>query len=138
MDKKKINYSSDKHAFQILFNDKAIPVYSRSTHPLGNSNLLQTSVYCAFHLSTLNRRLEPLFLTLLQDFGEKEKEKEKGTNVTIPTIDLMTVPNIITLSLSLSLSLSLQKESDFLSLLLSLDQHSRPTFFQHIIIVLID
>lgn len=29
-------------------------IYSRSTHPPSNSDLLQTAVYCAYHLSTLS------------------------------------------------------------------------------------
>ena len=29
-------------------------IYSRFTHPLGNSDLLQTSIYCTYHLSTLS------------------------------------------------------------------------------------
>ena len=37
------------------------PIYSRFTHPLGNSNLPQTSVYCAFHLSTLQSYSECSF-----------------------------------------------------------------------------
>ena len=79
------------------------PVYSRFTPPLGNSDLLQTSVYCAFHLSTLSHTVNALSLTLLQHFGTH-----------------------------------FQKTSDFLSQFLPLDQHSRPTFFQHKDIVLID
>ena len=38
------------------------PIYSRFTHPLGNSNCLQTSVYCAFHLSTLSHMVITLSL----------------------------------------------------------------------------
>ena len=71
------------------------PIYSRFTHSLGNSDLLQTSVYCAFHLSTLSHTVNALSLTPLQHSG-----------------------------------IHFQKMSDFLSQLLPLDQHSRPTFFQ--------
>ena len=45
------------------------PIYSRFTHPLGNSDLLQTSVYCAFHLSTLSHTVNALSLTLVQHSG---------------------------------------------------------------------
>ena len=79
------------------------PIYSRFTHSLGNSDLLQTSVYCAFYLSTLSHTVNALSLTPLQ---------HSGTHF--------------------------QKTSDFLSQFLPLDQHSRPTFFQHKDIVLID
>ena len=72
------------------------PISSRFTHPLGNSEPLQTPVYCAFHLSTLSHTVTALSLTLLQ---------HSGTHF--------------------------QKTSDFLSQFLPLDQHSRPTFFQH-------
>ena len=72
------------------------PIYSRFTDPLGNSDLLQTSVYRAFHLSTLSCTVNALSLTLLQ---------HSRTHF--------------------------QKTSDFLSQFLPLDQHSRPTFFQH-------
>ena len=43
--------------------------YSRFTQPLGNSKLLQTSIYCAFHLSTLNHTVNTLSLTSLQNSG---------------------------------------------------------------------
>ena len=46
-------------------------IYSRFTHPLGNSDLLQTSVYCAFHLSTLSHVVNALSLTPLQHFGTR-------------------------------------------------------------------
>ena len=45
------------------------PIYSKFTHPLGNSDLLQTSVYCAFHLSTLSHMVNALSLTSLQHSG---------------------------------------------------------------------
>ena len=45
------------------------PIYSRFTHPLGNSDLLQTSAYCAFHLSTLSHTVNALSLTLVQHSG---------------------------------------------------------------------
>ena len=79
------------------------PIYSRFTHPLGNSDLLQTSVCCTFHPSTLSHTVNTLSLTLLQ---------RSGTHV--------------------------QKTSDFLSQFLPLDQNSKPTFFQHRDMVLID
>ena len=79
------------------------PIYSSFTPPLGNSDLLQTSVYCAFHLSTLIHTVNALLLTPLQ---------YSGTHF--------------------------QKTSDFLSQFFQLDQHSRPTFFQHKDIVLIE
>ena len=45
------------------------PIYSRFTHPLGNSDLLQAPVYCAFHLSTLRHKVNALSLTPLQRSG---------------------------------------------------------------------
>ena len=39
------------------------PIYSKFTHPLGNSDLLQTSVYSAVHLPTLSHRVSALSLT---------------------------------------------------------------------------
>ena len=45
------------------------PIYSRFTHPLGNSDPLQTFVYCAFHLSTLGHTVNALSLTPLQHSG---------------------------------------------------------------------
>ena len=78
-------------------------IYSRFTHPLGNSDLLQTSVLCACRLSTLSHTVNALSLTPLQ---------HSGTHF--------------------------QKTSDFLSQFLPLDQHSRPAFFQHKDIVLIE
>ena len=71
-------------------------IYSRFTHPLGNTDLPQTSVYCAFRLSTLSHTVNALSLTLVQNSETH-----------------------------------FQKTSDFLSQFLPLDQHSRPTFFQH-------
>ena len=44
-------------------------IYSWFTHPLGNSNLPQTSIYCAFHLSTLSHTVNTLSLTPLQHSG---------------------------------------------------------------------
>ena len=44
-------------------------IYSRFTHSLGNSDLLQTSLYCAFHLSTLSHMVNAVFLTPLQHSG---------------------------------------------------------------------
>ena len=83
------------------------PSYSSFTHPLGNSDLLQTSVYCAFHLSTLSHTFNTLSLTVTP-------RQHSGTHFL--------------------------KTSDYLSQFLSLDQHSRPTFFQYkdLYIVLID
>ena len=76
---------------------------STSTYYIGNSELLQTFLYCAFDLSTLSPTVNALSLTPLQ---------HSGTHF--------------------------QKASDFLSQSLPLDQHSRPTFFQHKDKVLID
>ena len=45
------------------------PIYSRFTHPLGNSDPLQTSINCSFHLSTLSHTVNALSLTLLQHSG---------------------------------------------------------------------
>ena len=45
------------------------PIYPRFTHPLGNSDLLQTSVYFAFHLSALSHTVNALSRTLLQHSG---------------------------------------------------------------------
>ena len=45
------------------------PIYSRFAHPLGDSNLLETSVRCAFHLSTLSHMVNALSLTPLQHSG---------------------------------------------------------------------
>ena len=45
------------------------PIYSRFTHPLGNSNLLQTSVYCAFCLSAPGHTVNALSLIQLQHSG---------------------------------------------------------------------
>ena len=45
------------------------PIYSRFTHPLGNSDPLQISVYCAFHLSTLSHTVNALSLTPVQQSG---------------------------------------------------------------------
>ena len=39
------------------------PIYSRRTHPLGNSNLPTTAVYCAFHLSTPSRSVKAFSYT---------------------------------------------------------------------------
>ena len=50
------------------------PIYSRFIHPLGNSDLLQTSVYCAFHLSTLSHTVNALSLTPLQHTGTHFKK----------------------------------------------------------------
>ena len=44
-------------------------IYSRFSHPLGNSDLLQTSVHCAFHLSILSHMMYALSLTPLQHSG---------------------------------------------------------------------
>ena len=40
-------------------------IFSTFTHPVGNFDLLRTSVCCAFRLSTLNCTLNAPFLTLL-------------------------------------------------------------------------
>ena len=77
------------------------PVYSRFTQPLDNSDLLQTSVCCSFHLSS--HTVNALSLTPLQ---------RSGTHF--------------------------RKTSDFLCQFLPVDQHSKPTFFQHKDIVFID
>ena len=76
------------------------PIYPRFTHPLGASDLLQTSAYCAFHLTTSSHTVNTLSLTPLQ---------HSGTHC--------------------------HKTSDFLSQFLPLDQHSRPTFSQYIVLI---
>ena len=41
----------------LLLVSSTFPIYARFTHSLGNSDRLQTSVYCAFHLSTLGHTI---------------------------------------------------------------------------------
>ena len=50
----------------LLLLQSIFPIYSRFKTFPGNSDLLQTNVYCAFHLSTLSHTVNALSLTPLQ------------------------------------------------------------------------
>ena len=56
-------------ALSLLLVLSTVPIYSRFTHPLGHSNLVQTTVYCAFHLSPLCHTVKTGSLTPLEHCG---------------------------------------------------------------------